>query len=53
VPAVLFGVGAALVILTFLLAFTVFGEISALLGVLCLVTGALMIARRSHGQGTD
>lgn len=52
-PTVLIGIGAVLIVLTFLLAFTTFGEISALLGVVCIACGAMMIGRRAHGPGTD
>jgi hypothetical protein len=44
VPTILIGVGAVLLVFTFLLAFTIFGEISALLGVACIVIGALLSA---------
>jgi hypothetical protein len=52
-PAVLIGVGAVLIVFTFLLAFTIFGEISGLLGFACIVIGALMLGRRSRGPGAD
>jgi hypothetical protein len=45
-PAVLVGVGGVLIVLTFLLAFTIFGVISAVLGITCLVVGATMLSRR-------
>jgi hypothetical protein len=48
-PAVLVGIGAVLIALTFLLAFTIFGVISALLGIACLVVGATMFSRRGPG----
>ena len=50
---VLIGVGAVLIVFTFLLAFTIFGEISALLGVAFIVIGAMMLGRRAHGPDTD
>ncbi|MFZ0059668.1 MAG: hypothetical protein WAL35_06435 [Acidimicrobiales bacterium] len=49
-PGVLIGVGALLILLTFLLAFTIFGEISAVLGVTCIVIGAVMLGRRTRGR---
>jgi len=52
-PAALLGAGAMLIVLTFLLAFTIFGVISALLGVACIVMGAMMLGRRARGPGTD
>ena len=48
-PAVLVGIGAVLIVLTFLLAFTIFGAISALLGIACLVVGATMFSQRGPG----
>ncbi len=52
-PTVLIGVGALLIVLTFLLAFTIFGDISALLGAALIVVGAVMVGRRAQGQTTD
>jgi len=52
-PTVLIGVGAVLIVLTFLLAFTIFGEISALLGAMCIVIGAMLLGRRAHGPRAD
>ncbi len=52
-PAILIGVGATLIVLTFLLAFTIFGVISALLGVACIAMGTIMLGRREPGPGTD
>ena len=45
-PVALISVGSLLVVLTFLLAFTIFGMISALLGVACIAMGARMYGRR-------
>ncbi len=47
VGAVLIGLGGILFVFTFLLAFTVFGLISGGLGFACIVTGALILGRRS------
>jgi hypothetical protein len=52
-PAVLIGVGVILMVLTFLLAFTIFGQISALLGVAALAAGAIMLDRRARRRATD
>jgi hypothetical protein len=41
--------GGVLIVLAFLLAFTIFGVISALLGIACLVAGATMLSRRGPG----
>jgi hypothetical protein len=46
VPRVLIGVGALLIVLALLLAFTIFGEISAVLGVACIVIGVVKHSRR-------
>ncbi len=48
-PAVLIGVGGVLIVLTFLLAFTIFGVFSAVLGIACLVVGAFMLSRQGPG----
>jgi hypothetical protein len=45
-PTALMSVGAMLIVLTFLLAFTMFGVISALLGIACIAMGARMLGRR-------
>ena len=45
-PIAFVTVGAVLVVLALLLAFTIFGVISALLGVACIVIGARMLGRR-------
>jgi hypothetical protein len=37
VPAALIGIGAVLIVFTFLLAFTIYGELSAVAGVACIV----------------
>jgi hypothetical protein len=44
--------GAVLIVLTFLLAFTIFGEISALLGVVCMAAGAVLLSKRPGGPRT-
>jgi hypothetical protein len=51
-PALLVGVGGVLIVLTFLLAFTIFGVISAVLGIACLVVGATVLSRRGGGANT-
>jgi hypothetical protein len=48
-PAVLLAIGGVLIVLTLFLAFTIFGMISALLGIVCLVVGATMVSRRGPG----
>jgi hypothetical protein len=47
VPGVLIVVGALLLLLTLGLAFTSFGEISAVLGVTCIVIGVVKHSRRA------
>jgi hypothetical protein len=42
----LIGVGIALIVLTFLLAFTLYGEICGVVGVVCLVVGAVKFGQR-------
>jgi membrane protein implicated in regulation of membrane protease activity len=51
-PYVLTGVGALLILLTLLLAFTIFGMISAVLGIAFIVAGAAMLGRRRRGRDT-
>ena len=48
-PIVLIGVGGVLVVLTFLLAFTIFAVFSAVLGIACLVVGTFMLGRQGPG----
>jgi hypothetical protein len=38
--------GAVLVVFTFLLAFTLYGEIALVVGVACLISGIWLMARR-------
>jgi cobalamin biosynthesis protein CobD/CbiB len=52
VPSVLIGVGALVIVLTFLLALTIFGEISAVLGVVCILVGAVTLGRRAGRPGS-
>jgi len=52
-PAFLIVVGVILIVFTFLLAFTIFGVTSALLGAACVVMGAMILGRRTNGPGTD
>ncbi len=52
-PIVLIGVGAVLIVLTFLLAFTIYGLISLGLGVLTIALGAHMFGRRAPGPEAD
>ena len=47
----LIGFGVVLVVFTFLLAFTIYGEIAAVLGVVLIVTGALMLGRSASSRG--
>jgi hypothetical protein len=51
-PGVLIGLGAALAILAFLLAFTVFGEVAAAAGVALVIVGAARTGRRSPRKAT-
>ena len=53
VPAVLIGIGVALIVLTFLLAFTIYGEIAALAGVALIVVGARSTGHRARGTRND
>ncbi len=45
-------VGAVLVLVTFGLAFTIYGEISFVAGIACFVTAVPMFVRRLHAVGT-
>ena len=49
---VLIAAGGILVLFTFLLAFTIYGEIALVLGVACLAAGGWMTARNSSGGTT-
>jgi hypothetical protein len=51
-PGVLIGAGAVLVVMAFLLAFTVFGEVSAAAGVALVIVGSAMTGRRAPGKAT-
>jgi len=42
--------GAILVVFTFLLAFTIYGEIALVLGVACLVSGIWIMARKPPNE---
>lgn len=50
--AVLIGFGVLLFLLALGLAFTIFGVISALLGMACMVTGGLMLGSRGRKSST-
>ena len=52
-PAVLIGIGVALIVLAFLLAFTIFGEIAALGGVALIVVGVRSTGRRAGATTKD
>jgi hypothetical protein len=52
VSVALIAVGVILIVLTFLFAFTIFGLISALLGVACIGIGVGMLGTRT-GTRTD
>ncbi len=52
-PAVVIGIGVALIVLAFLLAFTIFGEIAALVGVALIVVGARSTGRRARARTKD
>jgi membrane-bound ClpP family serine protease len=53
VPVALISIGAVLIVFTFLLAFTIYGELSAVVGVACIVIGAVLLGRRSTGRGAS
>jgi hypothetical protein len=48
--AVLIGIGVLLFLLALGLAFTIFGVISALLGMACIVVGVLVLGHKSKSQ---
>jgi hypothetical protein len=52
-PGIVIGLGVALTVLAFLLAFTIFGEIAALGGVALIVVGARMTGRKVGGSRED
>jgi hypothetical protein len=47
-PGVLIALGAALAILAFLRAFTIYGEVSAAVGVVLVLIGSVLTGRRPH-----
>jgi hypothetical protein len=47
-PAVLMGVGVLLMLLAFGLAFTIYGEISFVAGIACIVTSGVMVVMDGH-----
>jgi hypothetical protein len=47
-PGLLIVVGLVLLVMTFLLAFTIFGLIAAVVGVCCLAGGTFALARRGR-----
>jgi hypothetical protein len=49
-PGVLIGIGAVFVVLAFLLAFTIFGEVSAAAGVALVIIGSRLTGRRVPGK---
>lgn len=49
VPLALIIAGVFFVVFALLLAFTIFGEVSGVLGVLCIAVGTVMISRRDPG----
>ena len=51
VPTALIAIGAVLIVFTFLAAFTIYGELSAVAGVVCIAIGAVLLGRRSSGRG--
>jgi hypothetical protein len=51
VSGLLIGVGVLLILLTFGLAFTIFGELSAVLGLAFIALGAFWLGRRSQDRG--
>jgi hypothetical protein len=53
VAGVLIGVGVALIVLAFLLAFTIFGELSAVVGAVLIVLGARQTGRRALEKSPD
>jgi membrane-bound ClpP family serine protease len=51
VATALIVLGAVLMVFTFLLAFTIYSDIAAVVGLICVVTGAVMLSRRAPGRG--
>lgn len=49
-PVGLIAIGAVLLVFAFLAAFTIYGELSAVAGVACIVIGAICSARRSSSR---
>jgi len=50
VPTALIVIGAVLIVFTFLAAFTIYGELSAIAGVACIAIGAILLGRGSSGR---
>lgn len=48
-PLALIIAGVVFVVLAFLLAFTIFGEVSGVLGLVCIVVGTVMVSKREPG----
>jgi hypothetical protein len=53
VPLALIVARVVFVVLAFLLAFTIFGEISGVLGLVCIAVGTVMVSEREPGPRTD
>jgi hypothetical protein len=53
VAAVLIGLGLVFIVFAFLLAFTIFGEVSAVVGVALVVLGARRTGRRRLQKSSD
>jgi hypothetical protein len=50
VARALIATGVALIVLTFLLAFTIYGELCAAAGIACVVVGAVKLGGRPPGK---
>jgi hypothetical protein len=52
-PVVLISAGAVLIVLTFLLVFTIYGFVAAVVGLVCIALRAVMLSRRTPGPRAD
>lgn len=52
VGALLIGLGVILILLVFGLAFTIYGEISGVLGIACIAAGSVLVSRKGARRGS-
>ena len=52
-PGVLIGLGLVMITMTIMLAFTIYGEMAAVIGIACIATGAALFDRRKSKRGAQ